>query len=71
MQINSPALLGSIRALGILLLITALSFLGNVDHLHFLGNSFVEGIISMVALAIEHSIENKTGSALFGAIKTR
>lgn len=71
MKINTPALLGALRAIGILVLVTILSYLGDATHVAFLGSPWLEGAIATIALAIEHSIEGSTGKALFGAVKTK
>lgn len=65
----SPALLGSLRALGVAVLIAVLTYIGNAANLGFL-NPETATLVAMAALAIEHAIEAKTGNALFGTVRT-
>lgn len=67
----SPAFLGFLRALGVLVIVTVLGYVGDITNLSFLSNPFLEATIASIALAIEHGIQNKTGSALFGAVKSK
>ena len=69
MNISSPALLGAIRGLGFVLLVAVLGWLGDATNLQGIFSPAVDSLIAIIALAIEHSIEAKTGSAMFGAIK--
>lgn len=71
LQINSPALLGILRGVGFAAILAVLSYLGDATHLALLGNPFIETAIATIALAFEHGLENKTGKALFGAVKTK
>lgn len=71
MNINSPALLGALRGLGMVVVIAILSYVGDATNIAFIDNPVVESIIVTVALAIEHAIEAKKGKALFGAVKTK
>lgn len=66
----SPKIIGALRAVGVLLLVTLLGWIGDATNLTFLENPWLEGLIAAVALAIEHQIENKTGRAIFGAVKS-
>ena len=70
MQINSPALLGAVRALGVVLLMAALTWLGDATNLSGIFNPTVNAVISMLALAIEHSLAAGSGTAMFGTIRT-
>jgi hypothetical protein len=69
--ITSPAVLGALRALGVVVLIAVLNWFGDATNLAGIFSPAVDSIIAMIALAIEHSMASQTGSALFGAIKTR
>jgi hypothetical protein len=64
-----PAILGFARSLGILVLITVLSYISDATNLAFVGNPWFEALIASMALAIEHQLEAKTGRAMFGAMK--
>ena len=70
-NITSPAVLGALRALGVVVLMAVLTWLGDATNLQGIFNPAVNAIISMVALAIEHSLASGTNSALFGAVKTQ
>lgn len=66
-----PFIVGLLRALGVILLVAIVKFFANsADLTPFLGNS-TAAIVSMLALGIEHMVEQSTGTALFGAIRTR
>lgn len=69
MQINSPALLGAIRALGVVVLMAALTWLGDATNLQGIFNPAVNAVISMIALAIEHALASGSSSAMFGMVK--
>lgn len=70
MQIDSQALLGFLRSIGVVIVIAVLSYIGDASHISFLGNPYFETLIASIALAIEHKIEEKSGRALFGVVKT-
>ena len=53
------------------MLIAVLNWFGDATNLAGIFSPAVDSIIAMIALAIEHSMASQTGSALFGAIKTR
>lgn len=67
--INSQALLGFLRGVGVVAVVAILSYASNTSHIAFLGNPWLETIIASIALATEHKISEKTGSALFGAVR--
>lgn len=67
----SPVILGFIRAIGTVVLMAVLTYLGNQANLNGVVDTGLAAIISGIALAIEHSIEAKTGKALFGAVATK
>lgn len=67
----SPAILGFLRALGVIILTAVLAYVGDASHLDGVVSISLAGIISSLALGLEHSIENKTGNALFGAVRSR
>ncbi len=66
----NPALLGFIRALGVVVLAAILNYLGDVSHLTIILNPYTASIISALALALENSMESRTGNALFGAVES-
>lgn len=70
MQINSPALLGALRALGVVVLLAILNWLGNATNLQGIFSMPVDSIIAMIALGIEHSLSAGSGTALFGSVHT-
>lgn len=65
----SPALLGFLRGLGLIIITAVLSYLGAAENLAFL-NPITASLIATIALSIEHSIEAKSGRALFGAVRS-
>lgn len=65
----NPKLLGALRALGLVILAAILHFLGDATNLGFISSPGVVTIVSMIALAIEHGMEAKSGNALFGVVK--
>lgn len=67
----NPAILGLIRGIGVAILMAVLTYLGDASHLNGILSGSLAAIISGVALMIEHSIENSTGNALFGAVRTQ
>lgn len=64
----APGILGFIRAIGVVVITAVLSYIGVADNLSFL-NPATATLIAGLALAIEHIIEARTGSALFGVAK--
>lgn len=62
------AFVGFLRTIGILLLVTFLSYIGVADNLTFL-NPVSASLVAGLAMALEHLIESSTGRALFGAVK--
>jgi hypothetical protein len=64
----SPSLLGFVRGLGFTVLLVVLNYLGDAAHLSGLVSVSTAALVSSLALALEHAIENKTGNALFGAV---
>ncbi len=67
----NPAILGFIRAVGVIALMAVLPYVGDASHLEGVFNPWVNGIISALALALENHIEGKTGKALFGAASVK
>jgi hypothetical protein len=67
----NPATLGFVRALGTVAVVAVLSYLGDAAHLNGIVSESVAAIIAALALGLEHSIEEKTGNGLFGAVKVR
>ena len=63
----SPALVGFLRGLGAFLLAALLTYLADATHLQGVVTPQIAAVIAMLALALEHYVEGKTGNALFGA----
>ena len=66
----SPALLGAIRGAGSAVVVALIAYFADPGHLTFLSVG-AGAEVSAVLLAIEHAIANRTGNALFGAVKMR
>lgn len=64
-------MLGFLRTLLVVVIISVLSFLGNAANLNGLVSAGMATVIAGLAMSLEHYIESKTGSALFGAFRTR
>lgn len=64
----TPAQLGFIRALGTVVVFSALSFLGDAANLNGVVPEVVAGFIAMVVSSIEQHLAPKKG-ALFGAAR--
>lgn len=67
----TPAQLGFIRALGVAIVLFVLSYIGDASHLNGLVSDSVATLIAGLALGVEHYIQAKTGSALFGSATVR
>lgn len=67
----SPAVLGLIRGLGYPIGTLILTYFSVADNLAGLGVSASAAVvIAAIISTLEHSIEGRTGSALFGAVRT-
>jgi hypothetical protein len=64
------SILGFLRGLGVIVLAAVLTYIGDATNLQGILTPRSSALIAMIALSIEHSIEGKTGNALFGAVKT-
>lgn len=64
----SPALLGALRTLGVLVLVTVLNFLSNSANLQGVVTPTVASIVVILAGALEQSIAGTTGKSMFGAV---
>lgn len=69
MNLNSPAVLGLLRGLGVVVLSAVLTYFADVTHLQGLVSPPVAALIASIALGLEHAYEAKTGNAAFGAIR--
>ncbi len=67
----SPALLGFLRGVLFAVVVAILTYLGDATNLSNLLNPTTASVVAALALAIEHSIEAKTGNALFGTVTVR
>lgn len=66
----SPAWLGFIRGIGVVVIMAVLTYLANATNLTpVLGNSLA-AIIASLALALENGMEGRTGKAGFGALRS-
>lgn len=65
----SPAWTGALRSLGILVLMSVLSWLSVQANVAPLFGTTASGIIVLIVAAIENSIKENGGGSLFGAIK--
>lgn len=67
----APAwLVGLLRGAGTAALFAVVAYFANSSNLTFFSAS-TAGIVSAIALMIEHIIEQQTGKALFGAVRSR
>lgn len=62
-------LVGALRGLAVVVIIAVLGWAQNATNLEFIGNPIVVSLVIAIAGAIEHSLEEAKGKALFGAIK--
>ena len=69
MTLNA-AQLGFVRALGTIILMSVLSYLGDSAHLSGVVTVGAAGIISSLALSFEHMVEATGKGALFGMVKS-
>lgn len=65
----SPALLGFIRAIGSVVVFAVVSYIADASHLSGLMSVSAAAVISGLALSLEHYLGDKSGTALFGAVK--
>ena len=66
----SPALIGFLRGLGLVILMAILAFLANATNLNGLVNPTVGSLIAIIALTLEHAF-SPPGTALAGTIGKR
>lgn len=66
----SPAAIGALRGLLVVVIMAVVTWLANSANLNGVVSTSLATIISMVALAIEHSMASGTNTALFGAVST-
>lgn len=64
-------LLGLLRAIGVLVVVTIIKYLANAADLTPFMSSSVASIVAAAALMLEHTIESQTGTALFGLVRTK
>ena len=67
----SPAILGFIRGIAVVVLTGVLTYVGDASHLTGVTTPYIAAIVSALALALENHIEGKTGKAAFGAVKVK
>lgn len=68
MQLNYK-FIGALRGLGVVVLIAVLGWAQQATNLSFIGNPIVISLVVAIAGAIEHSLEEKNGTALLGLAK--
>ena len=68
MNTISPALLGFLRGLGMVVIIGLLTYIGDATHLPFL-NPATASLVAVIALTLEHAL-SPAGTALMGAVRT-
>ncbi len=68
----TQAQLGFVRALGVVIIMAVLGFLGDANNLNGIVSTGVAGMISGLALSLEHYFAGKKpGSALFGSVSVK
>lgn len=67
----TPAQLGFVRGVGSIILMGVLTYLADASHLNGLVSVSVATIIAGLAAALESSLSNGTGTALFGAVNKK
>jgi hypothetical protein len=67
----SPAIIGALRALLSVVIMAVVTWLANSANLQGVIAPALGTIVSMIALAIEHSMATGTTTALFGTVSTR
>lgn len=67
----SPSIAGFIKGLGIVLLVSTLSFLGDVSHFTGIVNPIVATMIAALASSLESHMKAASGNttALFGSVR--
>ena len=66
----SPAFLGFLRGLGVVVLASVLAYVGNATNLTNAGvTATVATLIAAIVSAVEQSMAAKTGNAVFGLVK--
>jgi hypothetical protein len=63
----SPAFLGFIRGLGVIVIYAILNYIGVADHLTFLSPTTAV-VVSAIALWIEHAF-SPAGTGVFGSVR--
>ena len=66
----SQALIGFLRAIGLVVLLAVLAFLANATNLSGLVNPTVGSLIAVIALTLEHAF-SPAGTALMGSVGKR
>lgn len=64
----TPGQLGLVRGLGMAVLMAILTFLGDSANLNGIVSAAGAGIISALALSLEHYMASGSTTALFGAV---
>lgn len=67
----TPALLGALRSLLAIVIMAVVTWLANSANLQGIVAPAIGTIVSMIALAIEHSMATGTTTALYGAVRTQ
>lgn len=69
MSLNSPAIWGFLKGLGTAVFGFVLLYFADATHFQVLTTPVVAALIAAIAQGLHDHIEDKTGKALFGAIK--
>ncbi len=67
----SPAVLGFLRGIGVVVLAAVVTYLADATHLQGIVSAPVAALIAAVALGLEQHVSSTTGKALFGAAVPR
>lgn len=69
----SPAQISFIKALGVVALVSVLSFLGDASHFTGVLNPILAAVIAALAASFEAKLRSNSGdtTALFGAVNVR
>lgn len=67
----SPAWLGFLKAIGIVIITAVLSYLGNVANLNGVLSPLLATLLAALAASLESHIKDQTGLAFFGSVKVK
>lgn len=64
----TPAQLGALRGLAVIVLMAVLTWLGDASHLNGILSAGAASLIAILASSLEQHLASGTGTALFGAV---